>query len=91
MVIGNAWTEDIEDAEFRIARFSRRRGYSAQVKEWKERKEKIERKLLKLKARFENALGGNCNICFDRLSGPVLVPCCQNIFCGKKLMLKVFQ
>jgi len=39
-----------------------------------------------LHGKFEERLKGSCNICLDNIISPVLVPCCQNIFCGNCLI-----
>lgn len=50
--------------------------YVAQVK-------KIGKELSDLDERFKDMLQSDCPICQDTISKPVLMPCCQNCFCGE--------
>jgi hypothetical protein len=49
---------------------------------WKGKKAELERKIRVLTERFQNILSENCAICCDSMTQPVMLPCCQNIFCG---------
>ena len=77
--------EELEEAIHRIARYTRR-GDSDQIESWETRKTRIESRMTELDSRFSDALKGDCPICLNHLSGPTLVPCCQNLLCGKCLL-----
>ena len=53
------------------------------VERWNEEIMKLEKDILELKEKFEEKLHGTCPICMDELEQPIMVPCCQNMFCGK--------
>ncbi len=42
----------------------------------------VDRKIDCMKERFDGVLKEPCSICTDDLTKPVLLPCCQHIFCG---------
>jgi hypothetical protein len=46
-----------------------------------DRLERLRRDSVSADARFANALLSDCAICYSPLEYPVLVPCCQNLFC----------
>ncbi len=76
--------EDIDEANLKITKYTRRGvGYEDQLSEWKEKKAKLDTKLNELDNRFKDILNGTCNICFDKYDKPVMLSCCQNIFCGQ--------
>lgn len=47
-----------------------------------DRLERLRRDSVSADARFANALLSDCAICYSPLEYPVLVPCCQNLFCS---------
>jgi hypothetical protein len=51
-----------------------------------ERVARLERDATNADARFADALSSDCVICHSTLEQPVLVPCCQNLFCGTCLL-----
>ena len=53
------------------------------VDKWNQEINKLEREILELKEKFEEKLRSTCPICMDELEQPIMVPCCQNMFCGK--------
>jgi SNF2 family DNA or RNA helicase len=77
--------EELDEAIRKVEFYTRRarRCDEALVAEWTEKKERIETRIEALEVRFKDALAGTCNICFDTLENPAIVPCCQNLFCSK--------
>jgi hypothetical protein len=63
------------------AAFARER-LAAQRARLEERLERLRRDAASADARFADALGSDCAICHSTLEHPVLVPCCQNLFCA---------
>ncbi len=53
---------------------------------WKAKESRTLQQLSNLNVKFADMLSGQCNICMDTVSNPVLEPQCQNIFCGKCLL-----
>lgn len=80
--------EKIDECILRLRLYRQRNGnYSQQIKLWTEKKEKYQRQLLELDQRFKNILQtGTCGICLDNFKKPVLLSCCQNLFCGKCIL-----
>lgn len=59
---------------------------NARKQKWIDRKTRIEEQIKDLDDRYSKMIKGDCNICFETISSPVLEPNCQNIFCGKCLL-----
>lgn len=51
------------------------------IKKWEEKVSEIEKTIKNIKERFNEALEGDCIICQDKLYNPVMLSCCQNIYC----------
>ena len=81
-VIKERKQEQIDELQLRI-QFYERRNNTVRVEHLKNLKIKLEDEIEKLNEKFKERLKNNCSICMDNLQKPVLVPCCQNIFCGK--------
>ena len=58
------------------------RYYKNRAVELEGRIAEINRKIDCMKERFNDVLKESCSICTDELTKPVLMPCCQHIFCG---------
>lgn len=84
-LIRSRFQEDLNEAEHKILRYTRRNDIS-QVDVWKARKKRIADNIKSLNQRFINALNGDCNICLHKLQRPILLPCCQNLFCGNCIL-----
>jgi len=84
-LVRSRFLEDLEEANHKITRYSRRNNQS-QVTEWTEKRNRIQRRLDELEERLKADLEGTCNICFEAIDEPALVPCCQQIFCCKCIM-----
>jgi hypothetical protein len=72
----------IQYVEYKIARFERT-GDGEKMEKWVRRREKLICELEQLNERV-NALVSvvPCPICLEKKTDPVLVCCCQNVFCG---------
>ncbi len=81
-VIRDNKKEQIDSLILRI-QYHERRNNLIRVRQLKQQREKLEKEIEKLEEKFKQRLSENCSICMDKLEKPVLVPCCQNIFCGK--------
>jgi SNF2 family DNA or RNA helicase len=63
------------------------------IRNKKKQVEKLEEKVLRIRGqiseldqRYKEILSGNCNICLESITDPVMEPGCQNVFCGKCLL-----
>ena len=77
--------EELKEAEFKIELYQSR-GDINQVRSWKNKRLHIHTQISELALRFDEMLGGNCFICYEKLTCPVLETNCQNLFCGKCLI-----
>ena len=73
--------EELNVIEFKIVTYTRR-NIQERIDYWVDRKVQIEDQIKELDNRFKNYLSSNCNICLDNIEKPVLLTCCQNLFCG---------
>ena len=60
---------------------------SQKVNWWSDKRDKIDAQIAEVESRFQDLLGTTCNICMDSLVKPVIDPNCQNLFCGRCLLL----
>lgn len=77
--------EELENIESKI-RIYTLRSESSKIEEWNSKKILINNKLLTIENRFESMISGNCNICFEKLSNPIMEPSCNNLFCGRCIL-----
>ena len=56
------------------------------IKKLTDKKAALEERKTSLEKSIANATTSDCSICYDNLSGPTVVPCCNNIFCAKCLI-----
>jgi len=83
-LVKNRKQEVISECEMRIRIYSRREGnFESQIKMWQDKKKRCEVQILEINDRFKDILKtGICNICLGNFKKPVLLSCCQNLFCG---------
>ena len=89
-LVESRFNEELEDAKYKLQRYTNRNDQT-RIEEWTEKVKRIEHKIAELKSRFENALENTCNICFEKLNAPSIVPCCQNLFCSECIVKWVTQ
>ena len=53
---------------------------------WTKKVNEIQKTIEELKDKYKNLLEEDCTICYSLIENPILIPCCQNIFCGKCIM-----
>jgi hypothetical protein len=76
---------EIEEVESRI-KIMEIRNKKKSIKSLKDRISRINTQIKDLDSRFTKMLEGDCTICFNTISNPVMEPNCQNIFCGDCLL-----
>ena len=59
---------------------------SSEISFWEKRVSDIEKVIKDLKSKYNSLLQDDCTICYSDIEDPILIPCCQNIFCGKCIM-----
>ena len=57
-----------------------------QIEELRLKIDKLKLQINDLNSRYKEILEGDCNICYEKISNPVLEPKCQNVFCGQCLL-----
>ena len=77
--------EKLEEIEFKIQRYTRRNN-EIQLNKWKSEKDRVEQQIVELEQRFKNVLCSDCTICLNKLDKPVMLGCCQNVFCGECIL-----
>jgi SNF2 family DNA or RNA helicase len=58
------------------------RGSEKDIEGWVKRVKEIEDNILELDKKYKEFLEEDCNICYSDIKDPIMLPCCQNIFCG---------
>lgn len=73
----------IQQAEWKIERFQRM-GDELKVVKWQERLQKLQHDLAQLQERTQSLIHSSpCSICLEKKKKPILLSCCQNMFCGQ--------
>nr|WQM86947.1 zinc finger protein [Marseillevirus cajuinensis] len=72
----------LDKATEKIAKYRNSKATGALFEKWERVKEEVEARIAELEEKLQEALRSECPICSGELSGPVLSPCCQHIFCG---------
>jgi SNF2 family DNA or RNA helicase len=82
--------DSIQQAEWKILRFERM-GDDAKLGKWRERLSRLHDELNQLQERVNAMIASSrCSICLEKRREPILLTCCQNIFCGE-CVLRWFQ
>ena len=82
--------DSIQQAEWKIARFQRI-GEESKIEKWQERVDKLCQDLIQLEERIAIMVSVTpCSICLEKKEKPILLACCQNMFCGR-CVLQWFQ
>lgn len=82
-IVSKRQHEKLSQAEFSVS-FWKERGIAGQkeVENWEKKVQEIKKNIDELERKYKNILSEDCSICYSELQDPVLLPCCQNIFCG---------
>ena len=83
-LVKNKKQEELDEVTMKIDLYSRNAERNAErITLLSKKKLTLEKQLTELNSRFEDALKNPCNICLSNLNKPVMLTCCQNIFCGE--------
>lgn len=73
----------IQQAEWKIERFQRL-GDDVKIVKWQERLVRLQKDLEQLQERTQSLIASSpCSICLEKKKKPILLTCCQNMFCGR--------
>lgn len=61
-------------------------GESKRAEKWEQKKADIQQKISQLKEKCSELEKEDCSICYSQLENPVLLPCCQHLFCGQCIL-----
>lgn len=78
--------EKLASAKFSLNMWQGRNSSDKEIAFWTNRVSNLEKTLAELEEKYKNVLSDDCSICFSPLTDPILVPCCQNVFCGGCMM-----
>lgn len=80
----------IHQAEWKLERFQRI-GDEVKIVKWQERLDQYKKELQELTERVQSIIYSSpCPICLEKKEHPILLSCCQNMFCGR-CVLKWFE
>lgn len=77
--------EKLAQAKFSFE-FWTNRANAREMEHWDKKVKETEKTIKELEEKYKNVLTEDCTICYSTISEPVLLPCCQNIFCGGCIM-----
>lgn len=86
-IVAKKQRERLESARFSV-QFWRNRGANGvkELADWEKRVAEIEKTISELENKYKNILKDDCTICYSEITNPILLPCCQNVFCGGCIM-----
>lgn len=85
-IVSKRQKEKIKSAKFSLEFWESRNPAAKEIEIWNKKIKELEKTLNELEEKYKNVLNDDCTICYSTIEGPVLIPCCQNIFCGKCIM-----
>jgi hypothetical protein len=85
-IVSRRMKEKLSQAKFSLDFWKTRPNSQKEVETWEKKVKEIEKTLTELEQKYKNVLEEDCTICYAPIEGPVLTPCCQNVFCGKCMM-----
>ena len=88
-IVAKRQQEKLNDALYHV-QFWKNRGshpsFTKELETWEKRVESIKKNLEELQEKYKNVLKDDCTICYSEIDKPVLLSCCQNVFCGSCIM-----
>lgn len=89
-VVSKKIKEELEEAKFKAEKHLKNKDkdhvHKERYEKWVQRVESLSLQLKNIKERFDTILEEPCPICQSDMNEPVMVPCCQNIYCGNCLL-----
>ena len=86
-IVAKKQRERLDSARFSV-QFWKNRGANGvkELADWEKRVVEIEKTISELENKYKNILKDDCTICYSEITNPILLPCCQNVFCGGCIM-----
>jgi uncharacterized Zn finger protein (UPF0148 family) len=81
-LVKNRKIEELKEAEFKCDKYQHNNNTELH-NTWKDKVNRIKNQLKEIDERFNKMLEDDCPICYDSLLKPIMMPCCQFIYCGK--------
>lgn len=83
-LVGKRLQERLRSAEFSLDMWTSRGHdqHSNEIRMWTQRVESLRQSISELKDKYRTVLEEDCTICYSPITQPLLVPCCQNVFCA---------
>ena len=89
-IVSKRQIEKLTQAKFSLDMWTSRKEnglpVANEISFWIKRVSEIEKTIDELKDKYKNLLEEDCTICYSTINDPILIPCCQNIFCGNCIM-----
>jgi len=84
-IVSKRQKEKLAQAKFSFE-FWTNRAVPREMEIWDKKVKEMEKTIAELEEKYKNILKDDCTICYSEIKDPVLLPCCQNIFCGGCIM-----
>jgi rubrerythrin len=85
-IVAKKQREKLANARYYVEFWKNRSAGSKEVETWEKRVSEIEKNMSELEEKYKNVLKDDCTICYGEIKEPILLPCCQNVFCGGCIM-----
>lgn len=85
-IVAKKQREKLSNARHYVDFWKNRSAGSKEVETWEKRVSEIEKNISELEEKYKNVLKDDCTICYGEIKEPILLPCCQNVFCGGCIM-----
>lgn len=85
-IVAKRQREKLNDALYHVQFWKNRGSNPRELEVWEKKLESIKKTLEELQEKYKNVLKDDCTICYSEIDKPVLLPCCQNVFCGSCIM-----
>lgn len=82
-IVSKKKMDQLKVAEFKESMYKEDAKNPERYQKWSNVVKRLIAELEEMKQKYENVIKEDCCICYSSITEPVLVPCCQNIFCGE--------
>jgi hypothetical protein len=85
-IVAKKQREKLANARYYVEFWKNRSSSVKELETWEKRVSEIEKNISELEEKYKNVLKDDCTICYGEIKEPILLPCCQNVFCGGCIM-----